>query len=247
MIPDNVNPRFIVVDTETTGAKDTDVPVEVGWVEIDEDFNILEQVESIIDPQQMIAPSASGIHGLTNADCEAYPTLDEFFSVQDPSCYGRKIEEPVVLIGHRVSFDHGHLKNYITNVVQEIDTLRWVRRLYPDSDDHKLSTMIYALGLPISSGSHRVMADVMTAMHLVQHICARTGMTLRELANASSEPFLVKYMPMGKYKGEEIATVDRGYLRWMINNMDLDGDLLYSVKSALDNKKKNNEQAPSDA
>lgn len=243
MIPDNVNPRFLVVDTETTGAKDTDVPCEVGFVEIDEEFNILEQVESIIDPQQIIAPSASGIHGLTNADCEPFPTLEEFFTLSGTEgCYGRPINEPVVLIGHRVGFDHGHLKGYITNVVQEIDTLRWVRRLYPDSDDHKLSTMIYALGLPRSLGAHRVMADVLSAMYLVRHVCERTGMSLRQLADASAEPFLIKYMPMGKYKGEMIDQVDKGYLRWMINNMDLDGDLLYSVQSALNNKKKKNEQ-----
>jgi DNA polymerase III epsilon subunit-like protein len=236
LIPDNVS--FIVCDTETTGAKDTDVPCEVGWVRIDQDFNILEQVESIIDPQQIIAPSASGIHGLTNDMCEAYPTLHEFFNEQMSGCYGRSIDEPVVLIGHRVGFDHGHLKGYITNVVQELDTLRWVRRLYPDSDDHKLSTMIYALGLPISAGAHRVMADVLTAMHLAKHLCERTGMTLRQLAEASAEPFTVKYMPMGKHKGVPIDEIDRGYLRWMLANMDLDPDLKFSVETALENKKK---------
>lgn len=247
MIPDNV--EYIVCDTETTGAKENDTPCEVGWVRLDKDFNIIEQVESIIDPQQLISPSASGIHGLTNADCESYPTIEEFFSVDDPSCYGRRITEPVVLIGHRVGFDHGHLKRFIPNVVQELDTLRWVRRLYPDSDDHKLSTMIFALGLPRSAGAHRVMADVLTAMHLTRHLCERTGMTLRQLAEASAEPFHVKYMPMGKHKGELIANVPSSYMRWALDNLQLDPDLEYTLKTALENKKKkkNEQSAGADA
>jgi exodeoxyribonuclease X len=242
LIPDNVS--YIVADTETTGAKEGDTPCEVGWVRVDGDFNVLEEVESIIDPQQLIAPSASGIHGLTNADCEPYPTLEEFFTLPNTDgCYGRSIDEPVVLIGHRVGFDHGMLKQYVTNVVQELDTLRWARRLYPDSDDHKLSTLIYALGLPRSAGAHRVMADVYSAMYLVRHLCERTGLTLRQLAEASAEPFTIKYMPMGKYKGQLIAEVDRGYLRWALNNLDLDPDLKYTLETALKNKKKKNEQS----
>jgi DNA polymerase III epsilon subunit-like protein len=236
LIPDNA--KYIICDTETTGAKDNDTICEIGWVQIDQDFNILEQVESIIDPQQMISPSASGVHGLTNEDCEDYPTIEEFFSLDHPSCYGRKILDPVVLINHRVGFDHARIKPYFPNVVQELDTLRWARRLYPDSDDHKLSTLIYALGLPRSSGAHRVMADVMTAMHLAKHLCDRTGMTLRQLAEASAEPFLVTYMPMGKHKGELIEKVPSSYMRWMLANMDLDPDLKYSVETALQNKKK---------
>lgn len=239
MIPDNVS--FIISDTETTGKEDNDRICEVGWVRVDENLNILEQVESLIDPEQLIAPAASGVHGLTNADVAGAPTIEEYFSLDHPACYGHRIDEPVVLAGHRITFDHKRLAPFMPNVVQELCTLRWTRLLYPDCDNHQLSTLIFALGLPRSEGAHRVMADVMTCYHLIRHLCERTGMNIRQLAEASANPFPIKYMAFGKHKGKLLTEIDRGYLRWMLANLDLDTDLKYSVESALNNKKKKNE------
>ena len=87
-LPDNV--RYFVADTETTGVNVDDKVVEVGWIEIDENFNIISQVESLIDPERFISPESSGIHGLVNADVENSPTIEEFFSLDDPGCYGQR-------------------------------------------------------------------------------------------------------------------------------------------------------------
>lgn len=255
MLPDNVT--FIVADTETTDATETRRACEIGWIRIDEDFNILERVESIIDPGDvMIAPSASGIHGLTNVMCQGSPTIEEFFSMEHPACYGRPIEGPAVLIGQKIAFDRPLIEPFISGgVVQEVCTLRWIRKLYPFMEDHKLSTLLYALNLrtpegPLAmdlrerySGAHRVMGDILVAYEVCRHICERTDMSLRQLAERSAEPLYVDIMPLGKHKGKEMAWVgqtDKGYLRWMINNMDMDGDLRYTVETTL-NKKKNNE------
>jgi Putative quorum-sensing-regulated virulence factor len=40
-------------------------------------------------------------------------------------------------------------------------------------------------------------------------------------------------MPFGKYKGQPIATVPRGYLRWLKENVDLHGWLARAVDCAL--------------
>lgn len=240
-LPDNV--RYIVADTETTGAGPEDKACEVGWIEIDEHCNVLNSVQSLIDPQWMISPSASGIHGLVNADVEDSPTIEEFFSVNDPTCYGKPITDPVVFIGHRISFDVRFLGPYF-NIQQELCTLRWARKLYPHADDHKLSTLMFALGLPRPEGAHRVMSDVYSAFYLLQHICERTGSSLRQLAEASSEPMLVHSMPFGKHKGQPMSDVPKSYIRWALDNMkDLDADFVHTFRSAL-NKKKNNEQQP---
>lgn len=237
MIPSNV--RFLVADTETTGVEDDDKVVELGWIEIDENLNVIDQHESLIDPQRVIAPEASAVHGLTIEDLQDSPTIEEYFSVDDPSCYGRPITDPVIVIGHRISFDTRFLKPYITNIVGELCTLRWFRRLYPDSGNHQLQTAIYALGLPRSEGAHRVMADVYSAFYLCQHIMERTGLSLRDLAQASLEPMEVTYMPFGKHKGEKMADVPSSYLRWMMNTMDgLDADLKFTAQQVLNNKKK---------
>lgn len=235
-LPDSV--RYLALDSETTGVGADDKAVELGWIELDENFNVLSEFETLLDPQRPVSSSASAVHGLVLSDLQNSPTIEEYFSVDDPACYGKKIEDPVVLIGHRISFDHRFVRPYITNVVQEMCTLRWARRLYPDADNHQLQTLVYELNLPRASAAHRVMSDVWTAIHLCKHICERTGMSLRELAQASAAPMLVGKMPMGKHKGEPISEVPKSYLRWMFDNMDLDFDLKFSVESALNNNNK---------
>jgi DNA polymerase III alpha subunit (gram-positive type) len=249
VLPEKV--RYIVADTETTDAGEGRKACEIGWIEIDEDFNILETVESVIDPDQMIDPSASGIHGLTNKMCAGYPTIEEYFSMAHEACYGHPIEGPIALIGHKISFDLPMLAPFVTGgVAQEVCTLRWARRLYPLAGDHKLGSLVYALNLPTPEGvramdltrrydgGHRVFGDIWFAMQLARHCCERMNIGLRQLTEMSAEKFFVEVMPMGKHKGKPMEEVDKGYLRWMIGNMEMDPDLRYTVETTL-NKKKN--------
>lgn len=236
-LPENV--RFFVADTETTGADIDDKIVELGWIEVDEVGNVLSETQSLIDPQRMISPSASGVHGLVYADVADSPSVEEYFGVDDPSCLGHKMEMPMVLIGHRIGFDMRYLGPYFTNVVQQLCTLRWARKLYPHADDHKLSTLMFALDLPRPKNAHRVMGDIYSALYLAQHICERTGMTLRQLAEASAEPMLVGSMPFGKHKGLPMSDVPKSYIRWALENMkDLDADYVFTFEQLL-NKNKN--------
>ena len=226
--------NFYFLDTETTSADPGATACEVGWLKTDENFKILEQVESLIGPEQMISPGASGIHGLTNKDCENSPTISEFFTLEHEACHGKLLEAPAIIIGHRISFDMRFVAPYFAAPPQELCTLRWARKLYPHADDHKLSTLIFALDLPRSEGAHRVMADVWSAYYLCKHICDRTGMTLPELAAASAAPMLIATMPFGKHKGTPFTDMPKSYLRWMQENMkDLDDDMRFTIRTQL--------------
>lgn len=225
---------FIFADTETTDAGPTASVCEVGWIRTDADFNVIDTVQSLIDPEQMISPAASGIHGLVNEDVKDSPTLKEFFSEDHESCHGEMFPDNAVVIGHRIGFDMRFLAPYFESPPTQVCTLRWARKLYPHADDHKLSTLIFALGLPRSAGAHRVLADVMSAYHLCRHICERTGMTLPQLAEASKDPMEVMLMPFGKHKGTAFSDMPRSYLRWMLDNMtDLDDDFRFTINLHL--------------
>lgn len=231
--------NYCFLDTETSGTADDRGVVEIAWVMTDENFNIIEEVQSLIDPQQMIAPAASGVHGLTNADVADCPTLKEFFSEDAEGCYGRKITGNTVVLGHRIGFDTHTIGPYIDGEFVEACSLRWVRRLYPEADDHKLSTLIFSLNLPRSTGAHRAMADVLSAMHLAKHLCERTGLSLKDYAIASQDVFPLVTLPFGKHKGMKFSEVPRHYLLWMKDKLEMDRDLAASVESALNNNKKN--------
>lgn len=40
-------------------------------------------------------------------------------------------------------------------------------------------------------------------------------------------------MPFGKHKGKEIESIPKGYLRWLNNNCDLQGELKTAVEVRL--------------
>jgi DNA polymerase III epsilon subunit-like protein len=230
-------PRFLFLDTETTGVNADDAVCEIGWIEVDENFNFIAEVQSLIDPQRPIASAASAVHGLVLEDLRDSPTIEEYFSVDDETCYGRLITDPVVLCGHNIAFDHRFVKPYITNVVQEVCSLRWARRLYPQADNHKLQTLIFELGLPRATAAHRVLSDVTTSLHLAKHICDRTGMTLTQLAEASAEPMLMATMSFGKHKGKPFREMPAPYMRWMLDTLALDIDLKFTVEQQLNDRK----------
>lgn len=228
--------RYLILDTETTGTGPDDKVVELGWLEIDEDFNILGQCESLIDPERMIAPAASAVHGLILEDLKDSPTIEEYFSVDDPSCYGHTFDDPCILIGHKVAFDHGFVAPYF-NVQGTICTLLWSRRLYSDMDNAELTTMSYALGLPRPVDAHRVISDCTTAFHLLKHIAERTGVNLPQLVVASKEPRMLPTNPIGKHAGKDWSEVPGPYLRWMADTIVDDLDIAFSVKQEQQRRK----------
>lgn len=231
-IPDNVT--LIVADTETTCATPERGVCEVGLAFVDVHGNVLSEHESLIDPQKMISPAASGVHGLTNDDVANSPTLEEYFSDAGEGCFGDRIKGPVVMIGHRISFDTHTLAKFVDGEVYELCTLRWLKRIYPEMDNHQLPTAMFALGLPRPQNAHRVMSDVHSARYLAMHIAERCGCDLLELARRSQAPFEVTVFPFGKHKGVPFNQVPKSYLRWAKENMtDLDADMRFTIEKML--------------
>ncbi len=234
-IPDNAT--LVVADTETTCATPERGVCEVGLAFVDRLGNVLSAHESLIDPGRPITPAASGVHGLTNDDVAHAPTLDEWFSADDPSCYGKRLQGPIVIIGHRIGFDVHTLRNYVDGEVFELCTLRWIRKLYPEMDNHKLSTAMFALGLPRPENAHRVMSDVMSALYLAKHIAESVGTDLLGLARASLEPMELMFYPFGKHQGQLFKDVPKAYLRWASQNLhDIDQDMAHTLNLHLNKR-----------
>ena len=59
---------------------------------------------------------------------------------------------------------------------------------------------------------------------------------MKKLEELTLQPIFVKTFKFGKYKGrniEEICDEDIGYINWMIDSMDLDEDMKYTLDKIM--------------
>lgn len=219
--------RILVADTETTGPTTDDRVVEVAWVEIDEELQVLDRQHSLIDPQRAISASASGVHGITAADVADAPTMDEFFGIILGGRYFAPDDE-VLLVAHNAPFDKRYLAPHMP-IKNELCTLRLARRLWPNVENHKLATLMFELQLTRGQ-SHSADGDVETCFDLLRKIVAVSGQSVRALAAQSLEPIWVETMPFGKHKGAPLKALPAGYIEWLLTLDNLDRDMRYSLE-----------------
>lgn len=218
--------KYILIDTETCSfnPKGHKGICDIGAIVFDDDFNILDQFESLIDPEMPISPSASGVHGITNEMVAHEPTIHEWLEViGDRANY---FKEPFIYTGYNCQFDQRFTDPSLgKNYAGTLDVMGWARRFIKvDSkgepiENWKLQTLLYALELP-EVGSHRALADCHTTLGVLKHIVALTGMTLKELTAGSEDALTPDTMPFGKHRGTKIEDVDTGYLHWLLTKCE---------------------------
>lgn len=218
--------KYIVADTETTDATTSAGVCEIAYAVIDEDFNILIEHTSLVDPEKPITASASGVHGIIDDDVVDSPTLDEYmYRVHDKP----PLEGNVVFIAHNAQFDLRYLAKYIPNHIGTICTLRLARRFLPEAENHKLQTLMHELKLP-RRNSHRADSDVFTTIGLLKHISEVSGVGLKDMLEESSKFIQVDVMPFGKHKGTPLAGLTSNYRSWLLALDNLDPDLRKSLE-----------------
>ena len=221
--------KIIILDTETGGlAPPTAGVVEIAYIEIDDQCNILEEHRSLINPESEISPIASGVHGITAADVADAPTLTEFMG-------GRFLDTNTVMIGHNIAFDIRFVKPEF-GLLDDLCTLKLARIIYPDAPDHKLQTLMYYLGLPVA-GKHNALDDVMTCYYMIKHMMSTANLSLQGLYNLAKTPIIIDKMPFGKHKGVALNKLPINYVEWALKLDNLDDNLRYSLERLLKPKR----------
>lgn len=218
--------KILVYDTETSGLRPPpdDGVVEHAWIEIDEHYNEIEQVHSLINPGVKISPSAAGVHGITDDMVADAPSMDQFMI----GIRGDELRtKSVLIVAHNAPFD---LK-FIAPYCGEVDTcctLKLARKAFPESPDHKLPTLMHYLGIT-KKGTHNALDDVLTCLAVLKKCGEALGLDLQGLYDLASykEPVTPETpIPFGKHKGTPLGKLNRGYVRWLLKNAtELDPDI----------------------
>lgn len=243
--------KFVLLDTETTGAGDNDRIIQLGFMVLD--GKKVEVYNDLCSAEVPIGYGAMEVHGITPDMIEGKPMCTQTSAFQTL----RELNTPDnVLIIHNAPFDLGMLsKEDFTSKMRLIDTLRCARHLFDDEEAHRLQYFRYRLGLykieqaeadalGIEVKAHDAIGDVLVLKLFLTELRKRLqerfeGVNpIDKMVELTQTPvFYTRPLKFGKYKGktlQEIAEADRGYLTWMLGNMDsLDEDMRYSIGRVL--------------
>jgi len=139
------------------------------------------------------------------------------------------------IIGHNVDFDWTVLG---APPVRRICTLAMARAVWPSLDSHKLGALVYSLNgatratKELLRGAHSAGADVDLCYIVLNGILqTRPGIrTVEQLWDFSEECRIPTVMTFGKYKGEPLENVDRGWIQWYRRLPDTDPYLLEAFR-----------------
>lgn len=245
-------PKFILLDTETTGAGDEDRIIQLGFMVL-EGKNV-QVYNDLCSSHVPIAIPAMETHHITPEMIEGLPSCRE----TEAFAALNELNTPDnVLIIHNAPFDLGMLskEQFIPNL-KVIDTLRCARHLFEEEEAHRLQYFRYKLGLykieqqeadalGIEVKAHDAIGDVLVLKLFLSELRKRLAErfpdanAIDKLTELTQTPvFYTRGLKFGKYKGKtlfEIAQNDKGYLSWMLSNMEsLDEDMRYSIRRVLE-------------
>ena len=242
--------KYVLFDTETTGNQEQDRIIQVGAMIVHSKDEI-EVLDELCMAPVPISIEAMEVHNITPdliADKGLYVETNFALKVQQFN------QKENYLIAHNISFDLAMLeKEGFQNNYTLIDTLRCAKHLLPDSPNHRLQYLRYALELyqiekeeaqklNITIKAHDAIGDVLVMKLLLSKLVRLTqenytGVNpMQKLAELTQTPVMMKTFKFGKYKDREIAEIvnaDRGYINWMRDNLELDEDMQFTLDHYL--------------
>lgn len=247
-------PYYILFDTETTGRNEEDRIIQIGAIIVDTKGNY-EFFNEFVKAQIEIKIEAMEVHNIT-------PNMIKDAPLYSQTKFAKRLAElntqDNFLIAHNLAFDLAMVqKEGFESKLKHIDTLRCARHLLVDLPFHRLQYLRYALGLyqnevmeankmNLQLKAHDALSDVLVMKLLVSRLVSIVKSKYFEqnpmsvLHALTKKPILIKEFKFGKHKGKllsETVFKDKAYIEWMIKNMELDDDMIYSLQFFLNGEK----------
>lgn len=172
--------KYIAIDIETTGLRQkTDRIIEVGAVRM-EDGTETAEMSFLIDPRMDIPERITELTGISEEMVDGQPPIGERIEEIVRFCEG------LPLAGHHIITDFCFLKKAAVQAGLEfehegIDTLKLVRRCFPQLEKRGLCAVCTALGYPQAGKYHRALDDARAEAWLLEQILIQNSQIVPEI------------------------------------------------------------------
>ena len=226
--------EFVVIDVETTGLDPaTDAVVEIAAVRYRPKDEVIGPVwQTLVNPRRPIPPTASAIHGITDAMVAHAPGPDEAWLE-----FHRFVGDDAVLVAHNAAFDRSFLP--IAYAERSwLCTMRLAKHLWPEAPAYSNQGLRYWLGVDVpATMAHRAADDALVTAYLLHEALMQYRLleprgedrSVETLLDYAASPIEVPTMPFGKHQGKPLAEVPPDYVRWLLSQPDVDPDLRASL------------------
>lgn len=217
----------IILDTEATDKKEGEV-IELAWGHFDiRSCEIDPPAVRRYKPLKQSTWGAMAVHHILPSELAGCAP-----SSQAP----KDVPSADYWIGHNIDFDWDALGR---PPVRRICTLALARAHFPELDSHTQSALMYALFGPneetrdMLRNAHSAGADIKMCAMILEVLITKLGIVnFSQLWEASEDARIPKVMTFGKFAGQPISAVDRGYSNWYRRQPDPDPYLLEAFKRA---------------
>ncbi len=236
--------KIIFLDTETTGNEPKkDFLCQLAYKTDGETFC------ELYKPAIPIPPEASAVTHITNkmvADKQSFKESPEYNKIKT------LLESPLsIMVAHNNKFDYEIIKKEGITPTRTICTLRVARALDKNNviPQYRLQYLRYYLDIDIEASAHDALGDVLVLEKLYERLLDKIikeegineEQAVDKMIEISSKPSLMNTFNFGKHNGktvEEVASIDRGYLEWMLgqkeqSNPEAEEDWIYTLKYYL--------------
>ena len=155
-----------VLDFETTGMSPAlgDRPTEIA-VALVAEGRIVDRYQSLMNAGRRVPAEITRLTGISNTMVAVAPPAALVMREAARFVAGRPI------VAHNASFDQRFWRAELERLDLPADgpfacTMLLARRLYPGFPNHRLSTVVRALALPVPGRAHRAMVDAEMTSHL---------------------------------------------------------------------------------
>lgn len=250
--------HFRILDTESTGPSSTPPDVACEMASVDFDYDQASGQGQFLAPKSELCsigaikmpPDAQGIHHISN---EMLSDARDFVHVFKSIIAPFPFPDRIVFVAHNSEYEFGQvrdpgaklLRDYVPTEVPIICTYKGALRIWPDFPNHKNQTLRYALGYDIPDKlrgglPHRALPDAIVTAYNLRELLKHA--TPDELIQWTKEPRMLPTCPIGKKQGwagkkwHEVDPKDGGFLRWMLDQPDMEADLKWLAKKELDRR-----------